>query len=366
MLDPTHAQPAARAVSASQRPSGRVVALVSVLLTVTAFAVVSQFGHRGDPELGQRVTRLQHVVWVGSEAPRLSLKSARLSALTEQPDVQRAIEQAQPVALGDVLASHHIDGLLVTLEPTPKATRTIDTLHAYGHVRGLRADYLTADWGLYVSDPLQNLSTMLQTALATVARGVLGGQRPPRVTSFPEPLRRVQNVEVMVLIRRDGHALLWRSARGSSIARSLLMATQMARRRWTEREQALGGSLDRLLPKLEVEVALLHEDGTLGDRDAAFVDRVFSEEHGVAYERRGSWHYSLPEATRRDGDGLASRAYAKLFEDNGLPGKSLERDDLRLYRLVVTTLAVSAPTETGDDDPSRVKTPDDVLGGGSP
>jgi hypothetical protein len=230
------------------------------------------------------------------------------------------------------------------------------------HVHGLRCDYLTQRESLYVLDPLQTLPESLRQALSTVARGILGGQQTPRMTSFPEPLRRVQNVEVMVLIRRDGRALLWRSARGSSIARALLTAAQMARRRCTEREQALGGSIDRLLPKLEVEVSLLHEDGTLGSRDPAFIDRVFSKQHGVAYERRGSWHYLLPEATTRDGDGSATRAYTKLFEDNGLPSSSLERADVRLYRLVVTKLAVSPPTDTGEDDPAHVDSPDDVLG----
>lgn len=363
MVDATRGKPVVAGSSVAQRPSGWLIAFTAVALTLAAFGIVSRFGHRGDPELGQRVARLHHVVWIGTEAPRLSLDSARFSASTKLADLQRVLEGQQPRALGEWLVQHGIDGLLVAFDPTPNAKTAADQLRSFGRVHGLRGDYLTADWALYLPDPLQSLSPTLQTALATVARGVLEGQRPPRVTSFPEPLRRVRNVEVMVLIKRDHHALLWRSARGSSIARSLLMATQMARRRWSEREQALGGPLDRLLPKLQVEVALLHEDGTLGERDAAFVDRVFTEHHGVAYERRGSWHYSLPEATQRDGKGVASRAFAQLFEDNGLPANSLERDDVRPYRLLVTTLAVSPPTDTGDDDPSRVATPADVLGG---
>jgi hypothetical protein len=362
MPDATQSKPAVGAAATARRPSGRLIAFAGVALTLAAFGLLSRLGHRGDPALGERVSRLHHVVWIGAEAPRMPLESGRYSAWTELPDVKRALEKPDRSAFGEVLDRHHIDGLLVAYDPRREAVTPVDRLRCFSHVRGLRGDYLTADWGLYLPDPLQSLPPTLQTALATVARGVLGGQRPPRVTSFPEPLRRVQNVEVMVLIQRDGHALLWRSARGSSIARSLLMATQMARRRWAEREQALGGPLDGLLPELQVEVALLHEDGTLGERDAAFVDRVFTKQHGVAYERRGSWHYSLPEATQRDGGGFASKAYAKLFEDNGLPAKSLERDDLRLYRLVVTTLAVSPPTDIGDPDPSRVDTPDEVLG----
>ena len=104
----------------------------------------------------------------------------------------------------------------------------------------------------------------------------------------------------------------------------------------------MGGPLDDALPDLTVEVVRLSEDGTLGARSESFVDRVFTEEHGVAYERRGTWHYQLP-GTRPDEPGAAFAAYRELFEDNGLEPEALERSDLRPYRLVATPLAVSAP-----------------------
>ncbi len=362
MSDVTPAKPIA---PAAPRPSGRWIALAAVLLSVAAFFAVARFGRQGDPELNQRVSRLSRVVWVGGERPRMSMPKELVNA-SEVVELTRALAAIEPARLTEWLASHGIDGVLAEWDPRAPAATVGSALHRFAHVRGLRGDYLTPRMALYLPDPLQQLSPTLQSALATVARGVLSGQRAPRVTSFPEALRRVQNVEVMVLVRREGRALLWRSARGSSIARALLMASQMARRRWAEREQALGGSLDKQLSSLEVEVALLHEDGTLGDRDPAFIDRVFGKSHGVAYERRGGWHYTLPEATQRDGEGQASRAYAKLLSDNGLPASSLEREDVRLYRLALTTLAVSPPTDTAEDDPARVATPDDVLGSTGP
>lgn len=345
--------------------SGWSIAAGALLLTLAAMWGLSAFGHRTDAELAHHLSGFQRVAWLGEEQPSLSNNSLDLKPVTATPTMARALAGDDPLAVSVAMNSSGVDGLLSPLRslPSPSAAKSIAAkLQSFDHVHGLRADYLSPRFALYVPDPLQQLSPELQSALATVARGVLGGMRAPKVTSFPEPLRQVRNVEVMVLIRRDGRSLLWRSARGSSIARALLVTTQMARRRWSEREQTLGGPLRELLPELEVEVALLQDDGTLGARDRAFVDSVFKPEHGVAYERRGGWHYSLPEATQRDGNGAASRAYEKLFADNGLPATTLESPDVRLYRLVVTTLAVSPATESGDNDPARVDSPDDVLG----
>jgi hypothetical protein len=188
-----------------------------------------------------------------------------------------------------------------------------------------------------------------------VARSIVEGARPPRISSFPEPLRRLRNVEVMVLLRERGQARLWRSARGSSLARALVTAAVVARQRWEEREQAMGGPLEEALPNITVEVVRLSEDGTLGARSESFVERVFTPEHGVAYERRGTWHYQLP-GTRPDEPGAAYAAYVELFTDNGLEPEALSRSDVRPYRLVATPLAASDPG-AGSDEGSPFEDP---------
>jgi len=177
-------------------------------------------------------------------------------------------------------------------------------------------------------------------------------------------VRRLEPVEVMVLLRHGGQPRLWRSARGSSFARALLTASAVARQRWVERAQALGGPIDKLLPQLSVEVSLLQDDGELGWRDPAFIDRVFLAAHGVGYERKGSWHYLLPEATRRGGR-RPSRAYAQLFADDGLPEDSLDNPELRPYRMAVQVIGTSpAPADRPqpDDGLSDVRAPREVLG----
>ena len=223
-------------------------------------------------------------------------------------------------------------------------------LQRYDAFAQLGCIYLTPRVALYeLRDALQ-IPPLLSGALAHVARVVVAGGPVPRVQSFPEPLRRIHNVEVMVLLSQGGTPRLWRSARGSSIARALLTAAVVARQRWNERETAMGGPLARALPTLDVRVDLLDEDGTLSARDQPFIDRAFSPTHGVAYEHRGNWHYLLPEATRDRGEGSSFRAYTSLLHDGDLAPEGLQRSDVRLYRSLARVVAESpAPSRGGTD-----------------
>jgi hypothetical protein len=93
------------------------------------------------------------------------------------------------------------------------------------------------------------------------------------------------------------------------------------------------------------------------------VDAVTSLEHGIGYERKGGWHYLLPEATHKAGR-KPSQAYRQLFRDDGLPAESLGDADLRLYRLAVLHIGTSeaAPrAREPDDGLSDVKVPGEVL-----
>jgi AMMECR1 domain-containing protein len=115
-----------------------------------------------------------------------------------------------------------------------------------------------------------------------------------------------------------------------------------------------------MLPKLTVEVSLLSDDGELGARSQSFVDRVITLEHGVGFERKGGWHYLLPDATHRAGR-TPSTAYRQLFSDNGVPADSLADGDLRLYRVAVQQIGSSEPPPIKDDGLSDVQAPSEVL-----
>src|SRR4029077_17734411 len=114
------------------------------------------------------------------------------------------------------------------------------------------------------------------------------------------------------------------------------------------------------LPHLVGELSLLQDDGEIGVRSDAFVDRVVTAEHGVGYERKGGWHYLLPDATHHAGRS-PSQAYQQLFNDDGLESDSLDSRELRLYRLAVQRIGVSEPQPVPDDGLSDVDEPSEVL-----
>lgn len=273
------------------------------------------------------------------------------------PELTEALEGSDASALRRAMEEHRVASLLVASagRGEGEAEHLRQALSEYRHVPGMRAVHLTPGYALYEPSLVAELGEDADVLLPRIARAILQGHEPPSVTRLPEPLRRIRSVEVMVLLRDRGRARLWRSARGSSVGRALITAAVVARQRWHERGRALGGELELRLPHLDVEVTLLEEDGTLGVTAPAFVERVFYEPHGVAYESPGAWRYQLPDATRRAGQGSAVRAYQALFRDNALPDDSLRRADLRFYRLVTAPVGVSrAPLSVDGLEPDEV------------
>jgi hypothetical protein len=279
--------------------------------------------------------------------------------LASIPALARALQGDDASAVAHVMASENVQGLLLDVrEPSGQGIER--ELAHMARVNGLHGVFFNRSAAFYVLDPLRSLSPTLREGLAVVARRLVGGAMPPRISSFPDQVRRLDPVEVMVLLRSNGRPRLWRSARGSSFARALLTAAAVARQRWIERAASLGGRLDVMLPKLTVEVSLLSDDGELGTRGQSFVDRVITLEHGVGFERKGSWHYLLPDATHRGGR-TPSDAYRQLFTDNGVPADSLADGDLRLYRVAVQPIGSSEPPKVPDDGLSDVQAPSDIL-----
>ncbi len=341
-------------------------AVVVLGATVAAFVLLTS-----GPDIDRGLlTQLERrgVIGVLGETPpdlfELELPETTLRPVDSEA-MLKALDADDPIALREAMSDAGLDALLVAAgrrtEETPATLR--EALVQYRHVDGLRGIYLTPTFGLYEPAISADLGEEASVMLPQVARTILEGNDPPRVSRFPEPLRRIRSVEVMVLLRDRGRARLWRSARGSSVGRALVTAAVVARQRWEEREQALGGPLDGRLPHLDVEVTLLEEDGTLGVTAPAFVERAFYEDHGVAYESPGAWRYQLPDATRVAGEGSAVRAYEKLFQDNALPEDSLRRADLRFYRLVTASVGRSpAPFSTDGLGPDAVlDVVDDLL-----
>jgi hypothetical protein len=272
---------------------------------------------------------------------------SELSAMIDGRDEERFVRALATEGFGAIVVDGR--GRRDESDDAAQGPTIRQRLTHYAAFEQLACDYLTPTAALYEPRTGLVLEPALGEALAHVARSLLSGVHAPRVSSFPEPLRRIRNVEVMVMLEDRGHPRLWRSARGSSIGRALLTASVVARQRWSERQSAMGGPIDRILPTLDVSVYLLDEDGTLGARSTSFIESAFTDlpgtpEHGVAFDHRGTWRYLLPDATREQGEGSAVRAYRSLFADSDMDENSFERGDVRLYRMLARRLALSPAT----------------------
>lgn len=341
-----------------QDPAGRTrtwafgvlgVLAVGALIAVVAY-LLWRPGVEGTGDLVRFLEDRGRVAVVGADdLARLRPEGTTMVRASEVPGLDAALDASDEAALARVLSESGIEGLVADGRGAPQeeaeeSAPLRDRLRAYDSFEQLQAVYLAPSAAFYVPRTGLVLHAPHDFALAYVARAILGGARPPRVQSFPEPLRRIRNVEVMVMLKDGERPRLWRSARGSSIARALLTASIVARQRWSEREAAMGGPLDAQLRTMDVEVYLLDEDGSLGSRAPAFVERAFTPEHGVAFDHLGTWRYLLPDATRERGEGSAVRAYDALFEDSDMEPGSIAREDVRLYRLLARLLARSPAT----------------------
>ncbi len=357
---------------ASQRLCRALALACSLACAVVCLASSVGCESRAQAGLARALTgRGKVAVLGGPHLLEVHAEGVQLLAAASVPGLSAALSGAEPNVVASTLARAGLTGIVVdaraqdvALAPSAVAQR----LARYESTAGLTGIYLAPLAAFYGLDPMRDWSPALRTGLAEVARRLVAGEQPPRLSSFPEAVRRVEPVEVMVLLRSGERPRLWRSARGSSFARALLTAASVARKRWIEREQAMGGSIDKLLPQLTIDVALLEDDGEIGARDPAFVDRVVSAEHGVAYENKGAWRYYLPEATHQPKGVRPSAAYARLFAEDGLPEGSLGSSELRPYRMAVRVVGTS---EGGAPEPHAadvhdaigdVVAPSEVLG----
>ena len=352
-------------------PVGRIASTVVVVLLLLggAGAIYYFFGRHvpGGSELELELADRGRIAVIGGDdLTRLHAEGAELLPASEIPGMPEALSGRDEAVLEQVFVDQGIAGVLVDGrgECESSESATIEQrLRCYANMQSLRGVRLTPSAALYERRRGLMLAPEMADVIARSARLLVGGSSTPFVRSFPEPIRRSRNVEVMVMLEEGGRPRLWRSARGGSIARALITAAAVARQRWTEREQAMGGPIDEVLPRLTLRVYLLEEDGTFDDLAPSFVERIFTDVHGVAFEHRGSWHYLLPRATAERGEGSAMAAYAELFDDAGLPRDSLGRDELRSYRLVARELGTSParPSPPAGASPSEPISPDSIL-----
>ena len=344
-------------------------ACVRVACAVAALALALGGCERGaDPHLRDRGRVLVLPVSPGSAA-KTPPATAGTVWLTP-PDVPAAALDAtgaDPLAASAALRAAQVRGIYVPLDdgPTPRAREDAPLaarFRALEYVPGFEGRLLARKFALYAPVAPVTIDD-LGPVLARAARTLLGGAPPPPDRIVPAALLAPQEVELLVMLREDGAPRLWRSAKGPTLISALVTASQAARARWTERAGAMGEDLDDALPRLDVEVALMVRDGTFVSRDPGFIAQATTPGHGVGFEQVGSWHYTLPAATRRAGDGAA--ALRALFVSNGLPADDFSAPQLRLYRFVVRTIARSRATTGAPRSGSAGASPASRAGSGA-
>lgn len=318
-----------------------VAVVLAALLSAAAWFGVSHLTRDSDPELCAALKQHRLISVQTAQGAVVHCERARARPLTAA--VEQAMRMTTSTALRTALMAEKHTGLAVAARPSaPAAGEAVgQQLSRLAFVSGLRAVALSPELGVYAPARDAQLSAREREGLAYVARALLRGAHEPHLNSFPPALRRVERVEVMVMLRERGQPRLWRSARGTSIARALLTAARVARERWRERESAMGGPLLSRLLHLDVEVSLLSDDGVLLSNEQGFVDRAVTAEHGVGFEYKSGWHYLLPEDVERRGKGSAYRALSQLVAEQGLSASVLRETAFRAYRFVPIMLGVS-------------------------
>ncbi|MDW8362869.1 MAG: hypothetical protein RMK74_10740 [Myxococcales bacterium] len=338
-----------------------VAVVLAVALCAAAWAWIASRAVPGGARLTRAMVGLRRVATLGdAELARLVPDVTEVVPASTRSALWRALGGTNDEHLVEAMRREAVDGLLVgtradcAAQRDPRASLRA-RLCALAHVARLRARAVLPVGALYVRAEPIALDDTHREALGFVARRLLAGARPPRPSAVPEPWRRPRDVEVMVLLREAGSARLWRSARTGSLASGLATAARVARERWQERAQAMGGPLDARLDSLDVEVSLLERDGELGPltRPDA-VEALLDEAHGIGFERGGDWRYVLPAAllgvTARPSARSGAERFERLEREAGVPGGLLGREDVRLYRFVVVPLARSpAPGRDAPD-----------------
>ncbi len=277
---------------------------------------------------------------LGMPAVETSITDARRVA-----GLGAALDGIDGNAVGSAMSRAHLDGLLVRTDgvvraPAGSVAARLATLRP---VSGLSAVFVDDTTALYERDEPVALSADDARRLVSVARLVLSSAAAaPSERIFPESLRRAHPVEVGIVVRDGASPLIWRSARGGSIARALLDGTFSLMNRWSTPMHDRYGSLHDALLTRRLTVSIFHDKGVLGARSPEFLRRAAGPGWSVGYERTANWEYVLPASP-----GAAAvdpvDALRNLARERGVPAPGYLRPEVTLYRFRAVQLIEREP-----------------------
>ncbi len=270
-----------------------------------------------------------------------------LLAVDRVPGLAAALRSADGAAVGAVLQRAHLDGLLVRVDGSLRASGAPGSVAArlasLRPVGGLSAVFLDETMALYERDEPIEMSPEDARRLVSVARLVLSGAASPSERIFPESLRRARSVEVGIVIRDGDSPLLWRSTRGGSVARALLDGSFAIINRWSSPLQDRYGRLRDALLTRRISVSLFHDKGVLGARTAGFLRRAApGPSWSVGFERTANWEYVLPTLPGTPTQDPVA-ALSTLARDRAVPAPGYLRPEVTIYRFRALQLIEQTP-----------------------
>ncbi len=214
--------------AAPWRPSPFFIAAVGAVTVLVVVPSMRAWSHRpvaGTGELAHRMENEGRVLVVGgSDLVRLASPGATLVPEQDAAALTPLLDGRDERAFTDALTDAGFGAVLVDgrgvreeIEDPARGPTVRERLVHYAGFETLACEYLADAAALYEPRTGLVIEAPLDEALAHVARAVLSGVRSPRVSSFPEPLRRIRNVEVMVMLEDRGHHGAERRAVGRGV-----------------------------------------------------------------------------------------------------------------------------------------------------
>ncbi len=218
----------------------------------------------------------------------------RLSFVAPSSGLGRALRAADPERVVDRMLRAGVQALLVDRRAHGRPGSILRRMVALAPLPRLAATCIGERWVLYVPHARDVPDVRLAEPIGRLARALLSNR------AAAEPLGAAVTAsgvprEVAIVLRGQGPALIWRSARRTSFAQSIPDAAGALAGRWHARLERDHGPLPQAMERLTVELEFFGDEGTIATRDeetfeAAFEPGIF----GALMRRRGVYTYVLP------------------------------------------------------------------------
>lgn len=284
----------------------RRFALPTLILLGAVAVAYFVFVFQAPESLGDLETHLQDAgkVLVVGEDDLADLKApgATLVPLSRERGLAKVLDGRDEAAVVRALEARGFKALLADTRLTradrlPRVS-VKNTLSLYRPLERFTASYLTERAALYGWHEPFDISPGDARRLMTVAREVLRTGHAPDTSHDSEPLRRHRASEVSVVLRGQGPALIWRSARRDDVIESVIDASKAVRERWVVRQERRHGPLEQAVDRLALEVEIFHDHGLLADRSVPFLWRAIEPGvFGAIMEQPKKYRYQLPSTS---------------------------------------------------------------------